>query len=122
MHLQPEFKENDLIVHRFDLFVSFPSQTVETIAKVISPISNRIADRNFEEVSLFVEMMNRGMALQPGWVEQVAQKLEGVSPNRPDELLELTAAIYVEANRRQQPGSGSVLVPLPPVSQATAME
>src|SRR5690606_20909099 len=78
MHLQPRFSTDGTVAHHVDLFVSFPSLTVETIAKLVSPVSNRIADRNFEEVSLFVEMMSTAMSRQPGWVEQLAGELEGI--------------------------------------------
>lgn len=88
------------VTHFADIFVSFPSQTVETIARIISPVTNRIADKNFEEVSLFLRMMDVAMARQPGWVENIAHRLEGVLPERDDELLELTAAVYVDAQRR----------------------
>lgn len=106
MHLQPEFRPANQVVHKLDMFVAFPSQTVENIAKIISPVSNRIADRNFEEISLFVEMMNRGMSRQPGWVEQIVMRLEGVDPHRPDELLQVTAAVYIDAQKVRHAQSG----------------
>lgn len=101
LHLQSRFGDNGKVVHSVDLFVSFPSQTVETIARLISPLSNRIADRNFEEVSLFIEMMSGAMARQPGWVEQVSAKMDGVLASRPQELMQLTAAVYVDAERQR---------------------
>lgn len=101
MHLQPRFDSNGKVVHHLDLFVNFPSQTIETIAKLTSPVSFRIADRNFEEVTLFVALMSSAMSRQPGWVEQTAGKLEGVFPQRPQELLQVTASVYVDAERRR---------------------
>ncbi len=83
-----------------DVFVSFPSTTVETAARVISPVSNRIADRNFQEVALFIRMMHLAMTRQPGWVEQISARLPEVSPESRDELLDVTARVYVESQRR----------------------
>lgn len=118
MHLQPEFRNGNQVIHKLDMFVSFPSQAVENLAKVISPISNRIADRNFEEVSLFVEMMNRGMSRQPGWVEQIAARLEGVDPHRPEELLQVTAAVYIDTQKVRQSLTGES-VTIPPITTTT---
>ncbi|WP_437202221.1 hypothetical protein [Planctomicrobium sp. SH664] len=119
MHLQPHFNDNGTVWHELDLFVSFSSQTVETMAKLVSPLSNRIADKNFEEVSLFVEMMSTAMSRQPGWVEQLAGRLDGVLPERPNQLLSVTAQVYVDAERRrlaaagQQPTLQAVVPPAP---------
>lgn len=113
MHLQSQMEETSpsvgAVTHSVDLFVSFPSQAFETVAKVVSPVSNRIADRNFQEISLFLEMMQGIMARQPGWVEQIVQKMEGVSPESKETLLKVTATTYVDSQRRQQQKSGNQL-------------
>lgn len=88
------------VTHTADMFVAFPSQTVETVAKAMAPISNKITDKNFEEVSLFLRMMQLAMTQQPGWVEQIAGKLEGVMPGRSEALLEVTAQSYIDEKRR----------------------
>ncbi len=94
------------VTHQADLFVSFPSQKIGTIAKLISPVSNAIIDRNFQEISLFVHVMWQAMAKQPGWVEQIAARLDGVPEARRDELLKLTADVYItaQANRHKRAG------------------
>ncbi|MBX3436043.1 MAG: hypothetical protein KF861_01025 [Planctomycetaceae bacterium] len=99
MHLKTGFSSDQegriYATHQADLFVSFPSQKVETIAKLISPVSNSIIDRNFQEISLFIHVMWLAMTKQPGWVEQIAGRLEGVAPQRKEELIKLTAEVYV---------------------------
>lgn len=123
MHLQPRFDNAGKVVHHLDLFVSFPSQTVETIAKLISPVSFRIADRNFEEVTLFMALMSNAMSRQPGWVEQTARRLEGVSPGRAQELLNVTASVYVDSERRRLTALGQPVTVesiRPPVVQQAA--
>ena len=105
LHLQPTFRKGDdgqtVVTHTVDMFVSFPSQPVDITAKLISPVSNAMADRNFREVSLWVAMMNVAMCQQPGWVEQLANKLEGVLDIRRGQLLKLSAQMFV-ANRKRQ--------------------
>jgi hypothetical protein len=110
MHLRTHFATDDeghvYATHQADLFVAFPSEKVGTIAKLISPVSNAIMDRNFQEISLFIHVMWRAMSYQPGWVEQIAGRLEGVHPVRKDELLKLTADVYVttQTNLRRRSG------------------
>jgi len=106
IHLQPRTESATQVVHHCDLFVSFPSQAVETIAKLVSPMSFRIADKNFEEISLFVSLMNNAMAKQPGWVEQIAMKMDGVAPERNGELRSVTAEVYVDSERRRLNAAG----------------
>ncbi len=104
MHLQPHFTSGpdgrSEVTHTLDLFVSFPSQTVQTLARLISPVSNHVADRNFEEVSLFIEMMDMAMSEQPGWMEQIAGRLDHVDPAAPKQLLQVTASVYVDEEKR----------------------
>lgn len=105
MSLEVSFTKNEegrsQARHRADLFVSFPSATVGTIAKALSPVSNLIVDHNFREISLFLHMMSLAMAKQPGWVERLADRLDGVRDVRKKQLLKLTAQVYVTARKRR---------------------
>ncbi len=119
MHLQPKTVSATHIQHHCDLFVSFPSQTVEALAKVVSPMSFRIADKNFEEISLFVSLMSNAMRRQPGWMEQISVRLEGVPPERGHELRTVTANVYVDAERQRLKESGQPVTleaMMPPVA------
>lgn len=104
LHLVAEFRADDsgkpTVRHHLDMFVSFDSHTVTTAAKIVSPLSNLIVDRNFREVSLFAQMMSIAMERQPGWVERIAKKLKGVVKGRDKQLLDVTARVYVAAQRR----------------------
>ncbi len=114
MHLRTDASERPAdknaahhnIVHDLDLFVTFPSQTVDTVAKVIAPVSNSIADKNFRELSMFVEFMATAMKTHPGWVEQVVQRIDGVKVDQKDELLKVSAAVFVAARRNELQQSG----------------
>lgn len=84
--------------HTAQLFVTFPSQTFDTVARIMSPLSNAIIDQNFREVSLFLHMMSTAMERQPGWVENVSSRLENVLPERRTQLMEVTVDVYADAN------------------------
>ena len=105
MHLRSSFAPGadgrPRVTSHLCLFVSFPSQTVETAAKIISPLGNAIIDRNFSEVSLFVCMMSLAMQRQPGWVEQLSDRLENVLEVRKSQLVQVTAETHAVARRRE---------------------
>jgi hypothetical protein len=105
LHLQSDFvrSSDDLIWsrNRLRMYVSFSSPTVEAAAKVVSPLGNLIIDRNLREVCLFVGMMSVAMAHQPGWVEHMARKLDGISKERQEALIQVTAQVFVAARKRE---------------------
>lgn len=95
------FRESDGIVyitHRADLFVAFPSQTVETVAKVLAPLTAPIADRSFIEVSMFLKLMSSAMEKRPEWVDQIAGRMSDLSPEGKMQLLAVTERINSRAN------------------------
>ena len=104
LHVQTAFDTHGrpVAVGKADLFVSFPSRTVGTAAKLISPVTNVILDRNFEECCLFAHLMDRSMATRPMWVEGLAADMDGVLPRRRGELTALTGAVYRSERRRTQ--------------------
>lgn len=93
MRVETQFRQGDrgqtIAAHSGDVFVEFPSQTVETVARLISPISHNIADRNFKQLTLFVQMMSTAMARHPDWVERLAERLDGVPNERRVQLCEV---------------------------------
>jgi hypothetical protein len=105
LHLQPTFQKREdgqtEVIHTLDLFVSFPSQPVDITAKLISPVSHAMADRNFREVSLWVAMMNVAMVQQPDWIEQVANRMEGVLELRRGQLMKLALDANIASRRRE---------------------
>lgn len=127
LHLQAGFAETEdgtpYVAHRACLYVAFPSQAVDAAARLFAPVSNLILDRNFQEVSLFAHMMTIAMARQPGWVEYIVHRMDEVPASCKQELLDLTAQVYVAAYRRELadrgPLSGPALRPLlPPVHES----
>ena len=130
IHVQADYATNKagkrVVQHTANLFVSFPSQTVETAAKLISPVSNIMIDRNFREITLFAYMMSKAMKQQPGWVEQRAKQLEGVLEIRKKQLIKVTANVYLEHRREQLQQQGKTDISLDdilqPLRQASAVE
>lgn len=105
MRVQTEFRQEMdgrvIATQNGDVFVQFPSTTVETVAKIISPVSHSIADRNFKQITLFMYMMSQAMGKQPGWVEAIGRRLDQVSDEERVQFLELAAKAYVSARRRE---------------------
>lgn len=110
------------VTHSADMFVLFHSTAVESIAKLISPMSFKMADHNFEEVTVFIRMMDEAMSHEPGWVERTVGKLEGILPGTDRQLLNVAAEVYVDAQRRalQQAGQPVTLDAIrPPIQTAS---
>ena len=103
LYLKTQFEKRDggpVARHEAIMFMSFPSRAIKTAAKVISPLTNRIIDRNFEEISVFLQMMSMSMERHPGWTQRAAARLRGVHEARRTELVQLANHIYA---KNQQP-------------------
>jgi len=113
MRLQAKFERNAdgklMATHHGDVYVELPSQTVETVAKVISPISNSIADKNFKQLTFFAHMITVAMARQPGWIEAVAQRMDTIPAADREEFLRLAAESYIAAKQRDATRNGQPL-------------
>lgn len=83
--------------HNGEVYVEFPSHAVEAAAKVISPVSHVIADRNFKQMTLFVHLMSQAMVKNPAWIEQTGQKMEGVSDEKKLEFFQAAAKCYADS-------------------------
>jgi hypothetical protein len=122
MHFGTDAAGQQTVTHSGDLFVVLHSDAVEAVAKLISPMSFKMVDRNFEEVTLFLRMMDEAMVREPGWVEKTAERLDGILPGRTEELLAVTAQVYVDGQRRIRTASGettSLEAIRPPVRTAS---
>lgn len=114
MHLKTKYVtlkdgKTETISHA-TLFVNFPSQTIETAAKIISPFTNMVIDRNFQEVGLYAHMMTQAMRNQPGWIEMVAGQLDGILERNRTGLMEVTARAYVAQLKREEAGKNTSLL------------
>ncbi len=104
------------VCHQATMYVSFPSQTIEMAAKILAPVSNVILDRNFKEISIFMHMMSLAMERQPGWVERVTNRLEGVLPVRRPQLLKVAARVYIDGQQRRKATKPNRLQPPQPIN------
>ncbi len=102
LHMQTAYDAagTPIAVGKASLFVSFPSRAVGTAAKLISPVTNVVLDRNFEEVCLFAHLMDRSMQTRPVWVEGLAVRMDGVLPRRKVELSRISERVYAAGRRR----------------------
>ncbi|HUQ69791.1 MAG TPA: hypothetical protein VM165_09730 [Planctomycetaceae bacterium] len=96
------------VEHTGDVFVEFPSQTVETVARVVSPVSHMIADRNFRQLTLYVHLMSQAMSRQPGWIRTIARRMDSSDEQR-TEFLSVAEKAHAANERRL----GASAEPLP---------
>ena len=88
------------MTHRADVFVSFPSSTIDMAAKIFSPLAVSMTDATFSEVSLFLKMMSVAMVRRPEWVESLVGKMDGVQELRKKQLVDLTNQVHTLYTRR----------------------
>jgi hypothetical protein len=119
--LQTSFSQDaegmTFVTHRADLFVSFPSQTIDVVSKIFSPLTVSMTDRTFTEVSLFLKMISLAMSRRPDWVERMTEKMDGVADLRKDQVLELSTQVHAASRKRAAEQAGwaepGELVPVP---------
>lgn len=102
-----------LVNQQVETFVNFPSTAIETIAKIATALTNTILDRNVFEVSLYARMMSQAGQKDPEWMSQVAQRMDGVKPQRKIELVRVSRGLPPQAKSMQTlSGQRAVAVPL----------
>lgn len=102
-----------LVNQQVETFINFPSTAIETIAKIATSLTNSILDRNVFEVSLYARMMSQAGQKDPEWMSQVAQRMDGVKPQRKTELVRVSRGLPPQAGNLQPlPGQRAVAVPL----------
>lgn len=84
---KPNAEGTHIVTQKTDVFVRFPSAGISTVAKMLTPVTNSLMDRNLFELSLYASMMSRAVRDEPEWVVQVAEQMEGVLPQRKGELI-----------------------------------
>lgn len=105
VHLQYQFQQvrpgqPPVVTQHIAAYVSFPQTAVKTVAKVISPVTNRIMDRNCLEITVFLKVMSDSMQTRPQWVRGMAKKMDGVLDVRRTELAELANRVNTAAKAR----------------------
>lgn len=95
--LTPHTGGTHIVTQHVDVFVHFPSAAVAGAAKVLTPVTNSLMDRNMFEVSLYAVMMSRAVRDDPEWLADIAADMEGVLPQRRTELQQVV--------RQNRPGA-----------------
>jgi len=90
-----------LVTHRADLFVTFPSTTIDVVARIFSPLTVKMTDRTFTEISLFLKMMSMAMSRRPDWVEHITEKMDGVAEVRKEQVVDLSTQVFTAAQSRE---------------------
>ncbi|MEY3176373.1 MAG: hypothetical protein RLZZ436_4287 [Planctomycetota bacterium] len=100
---KPHADGTHIVTQSADAFVHFPSAGVAGIAKVLTPVTSSLMDRNLYEVSLYASMMSRAVRDEPEWIVDMSSGLEGVLPQRRTEL----AAVARQPRHAQQSKSAT---------------
>ena len=98
-HYQPGKDGKTQVRQLMNVFVSFPSVTARAMALLASPITNVIMDRNAFEVSLYARMMSQAAENDPDWFRQLAVQMDGVLPQRHQELTSLVRSVETDRAR-----------------------
>jgi hypothetical protein len=71
------------------------------VARIFSPLTVKMTDRTFTEISLFLKMMSTAMSRRPDWVEHITEKMDGVADVRKEQVLELSTQMFTAAQNRE---------------------
>lgn len=82
-----------LVNQQVETFIRFPSAAIDTLAKMATRLTNTILDRNVFEVSLYARMMSQASVKDPVWIEQVADRMDGVPAQRKIELVRVSRGL-----------------------------
>lgn len=83
---KPHTDGTHIVTQAADVFVHFPSAGVAGVAKILTPVTSSLMDRNLYEVSLYASMMSRAVRDEPEWIVDMSAGLDGVLPQRRTEL------------------------------------
>lgn len=75
---------------RLDAFIQIENIGAELLAKSFQPLVGHFADHNFRETAYFVSMLNRAAEVNPGKVEQLAARVNDVSPVTRQQFVTIT--------------------------------
>lgn len=99
----PNAEGTHVVTQKTDVFVRFPSAGLSTVAKMLTPVTNSLMDRNLFELSLYASMMSRAVRDEPEWVVQVAEQMEGVLPQRKGELIAVARQARPQMQQKMAP-------------------
>ena len=100
-----------LVNQQVETFIRFPSAAVDTFAKMASRLTNTILDRNVFEVSLYARMMSQASEKDPVWIEQVADRMDGVLPQRKIELVRVSRGLRPDQGGIRPSSVSTIQVP-----------
>ena len=78
------------IACRLDTFLQMEPGAAEVLTKTLHPFIGRVSDYNFKQTARFVEELWLCGQRNPGQLERLASRLEGVSPELRQELVRLS--------------------------------
>ena len=82
---------------RLDAFMHLDNVGVELLAKTFQPLIGPVADHNFRETVSFVESLNRAAEINYSGVQELAKKLDKISPETRREWSALSERVAIRA-------------------------
>lgn len=87
---------------RLDAFIDIENVGAELLVKSFQPLVGHFADHNFRETAHFLATLNRAAEVNPGKVEQLAGKLNNVSPVTRQQFVEITNSVAARVSQRDE--------------------
>jgi hypothetical protein len=87
---------------RLDAFIQIENVGAELLIKSFQPLVGHFADHNFRETANFVATLNRAAEVNPGKVEQLAGKLNDVSPVTRQQFVQITNSVSARVSQRDE--------------------
>lgn len=87
---------------RLDAFIQVENIGAELLVKSFQPLVGHFADHNFRETAHFVATLNRAAQVNPGKVEQLAGKLNDVSPVTRQQFVTITQQLAARVAERDE--------------------
>lgn len=95
------------IATQLDVFLQLDNIGADLIAKTLHPLLGKTADGNFAETVNFVARVSQAIDRNPGGVERLAARLNGVSPEVRDQFVRISAASAKSASLRPAPADAN---------------
>ena len=94
--------QEPIISTRLDVFIQIENVGAELLVKSFQPLVGHFADHNFRETAHFVETLNRAAQVNPGKIEQLANKMNDISPVTRQQFVAITNQLAARVAERDE--------------------
>ncbi len=94
--------QTPFVTCRLDAFIQIENVGAELLVKSFQPLVGHFADHNFRETANFVATLHHAAEVNPGKVEQLAGKLNDVSPVTRQQFVQITNSVSARVSSRDE--------------------